>query len=58
MSNEVHGGFGLYVAKGYMLIFNIEIIVCCNAWSSCVNPHVMFPNSTQVIDHVIPLPIG
>jgi hypothetical protein len=57
VSNEVHGGFGLYVAKGYMLIFNIEIIVCCNAWSSCVNPHVMFPNSKQVIDHVIPLSI-
>ncbi len=58
MSNEVHGRFGLYVAKGYMPIFHIEIIVRCNAWSSCVNPHMMFPNSKQVIDHVIPLPIG
>jgi hypothetical protein len=58
VSNEIHGGFGLYVVKGYMPIFIIEIIVHCNVWSSCVNPHVMFPNSTQVIDHVIPLPIG
>jgi hypothetical protein len=58
VSNEVHGRFCLYVAKGYIPIFNIEIIVRCNVWSNCVNPHVMFPNSKQVIDHVIPLPIG
>jgi len=57
VSNEVHGGFGLYVTKGYMPIFTIDIIVRCSAWSSCVHPHVMFPNSKQFIDHVIPLPI-
>jgi hypothetical protein len=58
VSNEVHGGFGLYVTKGYMPIFTIDIIVRCSVWYSCVNPHVMFPSSKQVIDHAIPFPIG
>jgi hypothetical protein len=41
-----------------MPIFTIDIIVHCSAWSSCVNLDVMFPNSKQVINHVILLPIG